>query len=68
MKNETDQCMPIVLGIFNGSDVEKNFIKLDLMDIVYAVIIDELQKAISDRIQSEMLEMIKLFEKEDAKL
>lgn len=68
VKNGTDQCMPIVLGIFNGSDVEKNFIKLDLMDIVYAVIIDELQKAISDRIQSEMLEMIKLFEKEEAKL
>lgn len=63
VKNETDKCMPIVLGIFNGSGIESSFIKPELMDVIYAVIIDELQQNINEKIQSEMLEMIKLFEK-----
>ena len=65
IENETEQCMSIVLGIFNGSGVESSFIKPELMDVIYAVIIDELQMHISSRIQSEMLEMIDVFEKGD---
>lgn len=51
----TDQCMQIVREIFSGTGVESRFFKPYLMDIVYAVIIDELQANISGRIRSELL-------------
>ncbi len=66
VKNETDKCMPVVLSIFNGAGVESRFIKPDLMDVVYAVIIDELQKHISSSVQTELLEMLGAFMKGDA--
>lgn len=55
VKGRTDQCMKIVREIFSGTGVESRFFKPYLMDIVYAVIIDELQAHISGRIQSELL-------------
>lgn len=67
-KNETDKCMPVVLSIFNGAGVESRFFKPDFMDIVYAVIMDELQNHISGSIQAELLEMIGIFMKGDAEI
>lgn len=58
--------MPVVLNIFNGAGVESRFIKPDLMDVVYAVIIDELQKHISSNVHTELLEMLGAFMKGDA--
>lgn len=61
INGKTDNCMPIVLSIFSGADIGGSVRKPELMDVIYAVIMDELQQHINDKIYADMLDMIGIF-------
>ena len=58
---ETKKCMPLVLDVLNNSGVDAKFIDPDIMDVVNAVIMQEIMSFIDDRIKKSMIGVMQKF-------
>ena len=58
---ETKKCMPLVLDVLNNFGVDAKFIDPNIMDIVNAVIMQEIMEFIDDRIKKNMIGTMKKF-------
>ncbi|MCM1060328.1 MAG: hypothetical protein NC452_08535 [Eubacterium sp.] len=54
-KGETDKCMKIIHDIIERSEINPEFIKPEMSDVVNAVIMEEILENISERVRGELL-------------
>lgn len=57
-KGESDKCMKIIHDIIEKSEVDPEFIKPEMSDVVNAVIMEETLENISDRVKAEMMDLL----------
>lgn len=56
--NETDKCMKIIHEIIEKSEISPEFIKPEMSDVVNALIMEEILENISEKVKSEMLDLL----------
>jgi hypothetical protein len=61
---ETDKLYPIILDVTDNSGIDTKHIKPELIDIVNAVITDEIMKRIDEIVKGKMLDLLSAFKEE----